>query len=109
MQLNIRNNHGYVALQIVVGIIGAALFILFINFLIGYLTSNENHPLNFILQLFGARPMMLNMEDILNVSVFDLIKVIISIITAAGIYISLAAVTAIVTCRLIKALGNKPL
>lgn len=109
MEFNFRNNRGYVALQIVVGIIGAALFVMFINFLIGYLASNENHPLNFLLQLVGGRPMMLNMEEIQNVSVFDLIKVIISIITAAGIYVSLAAVTAIVTCRLIKALGNKPL
>lgn len=73
----------------------------------GYFVLGEDHPINKALQLVGGRPLLLSMVDIHESSVLKLIPVSLSILTAFAIYVDLAALSALITCKIIKEIDQR--
>ncbi|WP_282349356.1 hypothetical protein [Pseudomonas sp. PS01301] len=60
------------------------------------------HPINIVFRYLGATPVVgLNIPDFMELSIYDLTPVIISAVSAVGIYLGMAGIIAGLTYKLI--------
>lgn len=87
--------------------LGVSISFWFVQRCYGYLVLSEDHPINKALQLVGGRPLLSSMVSIHESSVFKLIPTFLSIVTAFAIYVGLAALSALITYKIIKAIDQR--
>lgn len=101
------NNFRLYCAQCVVGVIGGGVSSLFLELLYGFLAFGNDHPINMALKFFGAKPLALNLPEILEPSVVGLAPLGISIATAICIHVSLTLLTIQTTYKSILALDDR--
>lgn len=104
------NRFGLYCLQCVVGVVGVvgvSASLWFLALIYGFLAFGKDHPVNAALRIFGAKPLALNLSEIMEMSVYGLIPLVLSITTAICIYVSLAVASALVTYKSILALDER--
>jgi len=87
--------------------LGVSISFWFIQRCYGYFVLGEDHPINKVIQLVGGRPLLLSMVGIHESSVFEWVPVLLSMLTAFAIYIGLAALSALIAYKIIKAIGQR--
>lgn len=83
-------------LQLVVGMIGITLSLWLLKNLYGFVFLGNEHPIDILLRFFNARPVMF--QTFTNISLFKVIPLMVSAITAITIYVSLTGIIALGTC-----------
>lgn len=101
------NRFGLYCLQGVVGCVGISVSLWFLALIYGFLAFGEDHPVNAALRVFGAKPLALNLSEMMEMSVYGLIPLVLSITTAICMYVSLAVVSALATYKSVLALDER--
>lgn len=89
-----------ISLQLVFGMIGIGSSFWLLENLYGFLFLGGEHPIDMVLKLIDARPVMF--QTVTDISVIKVIPLIVSAITAIAIYIGLTGIIALATCEVIR-------
>lgn len=88
-------------LQLGFSAIGIAASFWFLYRLYVFFAFDGIHPINIVLRYLGTVPIVgLNIPDFMALSIFDLTPVTISVVSAVGIYLGMAGISAGLTYKL---------